>query len=259
MPFIDCEGARVFWRTDGHPEAPALVLANSLGSDISLWDDVVPALATQFHVIRLDLPGHGASSVSGERMQWSVAQLADQALKVADAAGAQSFDFIGVSVGGMIGLHLAANTARVRRLVVSNSAATHNPQVWTDRIRAAQDKGLAPLVDGTMQRWFSPGFLARNPPRLATIREHFLQVDPRGYVGVCGAIRDLDLVGSLRRITAPTLVISGANDAAMPPGASEAIAGGVAQGRHLQLPVAHIPHVEDPGPFTEAVLHHLRS
>ena len=259
MPFIDSEGARIFWRTDGHPEAPALVLANSLGSDISLWDGVLPQLAEHFHVIRLDLPGHGASSVTSDRAQWSVAQLAAQVLQVADAAGARSFDFVGVSVGGMIGLHLAANTPRVHRLVVANSAATSNAGVWTDRIRAAQEQGLGPLVDGTMQRWFSPTFLARNPPRLATIREHFLQVDPRGYVGVCAAIRDLDLAASLHRVTVPTLVISGANDVAMPPGAGEAIAQGVAHGRHLQLPVAHIPHIEDPGPFAEAVLSHLRS
>jgi 3-oxoadipate enol-lactonase len=259
MPFISCEGVRVFWRTDGRPEAPALVLANSLGSDTSLWDALVPELVRKYHVIRLDLPGHGASIVSGEKTQWTVPELASHVLQAADAAGAQSFDFVGVSIGGMIGLWLGANSKRVKRLVVSNTAATSNPPVWTDRIRTSQDKGLSALVDGTMQRWFSAEFLAQGSPQLATIREHFLQVDPRGYAGCCAAIRDLAIESELRGVSAPTLVISGKHDVAMPPGAAQAIADAVPQGRQLELPVAHIPHIQAPAPFLEAVLQHLES
>ncbi|HSV78330.1 MAG TPA: 3-oxoadipate enol-lactonase [Ramlibacter sp.] len=257
MPFIACEGARVFWRTDGRPDAPTLVLANSLGSDTSLWDRMLPALIRDFHVIRLDLPGHGASSISGPRAEWTIPELASHVLHVAEAAGAARFSFVGVSIGGMIGLWLAANTSRVQRLVASNTSATVDAAVWTERLRIAGDKGLSALVDGTMQRWFSAAFLASGSPELATIREHFLQVDPKGYIGCCAAIRDVDLHGNLQRITTPTLVISGTHDVAMPPVAGRAIASAIPKARYLELPVAHIPHIEKPDPFLEAVLQHL--
>jgi len=259
MPFINSEGAHVFWRTDGRPGAPALVLANSLGSDTSLWDALVPELVRDYHVIRLDLPGHGASMVTGEKTQWTVPELASHVLQVADAARAEVFDFVGVSIGGMIGLWLAANTRRVKRLVVSNTAATSNPPIWAERIRVSAEQGLSALVDGTMQRWFSPEFLGQDTPQLATIREHFLQVDQRGYAGCCAAIRDLDIQGGLRRISVPTLVISGKHDVAMPPGAAQAIADAIPNARHLELPVAHIPHIEDPAAFLAPVRQHLGS
>ncbi|NDZ18056.1 3-oxoadipate enol-lactonase [Variovorax sp. WS11] len=259
MPYLDVEGARVFWRTDGHPDAPALVLANSLGSDTSLWDGIVPRLMQDHHVIRLDLPGHGASDVSGTKAAWTVPELALHVLRAADAGGAAAFDFVGVSIGGMIGLHLAARSGRVNKLVVSNTAASSDPAIWMERIRISREKGLQPLVSGTMQRWFAPEFVAADSPQLATIREHFLQVDPRGYAGCCAAIRDVDLLKELQQIRIPTLVISGKNDMAMPAGASNSIASAIQGSRHLELPVAHIPHVEDPLPFLDAVSTHLKS
>jgi len=259
MPFIDCEGVRVYWREDGRPQAPALVLANSLGSDTSLWDGVMPVLSRQYRVIRLDLPGHGASGLSGARRAWTVADLAQHVSQAADAAGAQTFAFVGVSVGGMIGLWLAAHGQRVRRLVVSNTSAGVEAGTWNERIRIAREQGLGPLVDGTMQRWFDPAYLARDPVEVATIRTHFLQVDPQGYIGCSEAIRDVALAPeALGRVRAPTLVIAGAHDAAMPPRLGQAIAQAVPGARYAELPVAHIPHIADPAPFLDLVLEHLR-
>jgi len=258
MPFLDLDDASVFWRTDGHPNRPALVLANSLGSDTALWDGVIPRLVQHYHVIRLDLPGHGASRLTGSKDEWTVAGLAAHVLKAADAAGASEFDFAGISIGGMIGLELAAHSSRVKRLIVSNTASTSDPKMWADRIRTIKATGLHAAVDATMQRWFSPGFLKSDTPLLATIREHFLQVDLRGYTGCSAAIRDLDLQAGLPRIQAPTLVISGENDTAMPAGSAQAITRAIPGARHVELPTYHIPHIEDPAPFIDAVLAHLR-
>lgn len=259
MPLINCDGARVFWRTDGRPDAPALVLVNSLGSDTSLWDGILPALLRSYRVIRLDLPGHGASSLTGAKVTWTVPTLASHVLHVAEAAGAPRFSLVGVSVGGMIGLWLAANSNRVQRLVVSNTSASVNASVWNERMRTAREKGLQALVDGTMQRWFNAAYLSSDPTEVATIREHFLQVDQEGYLGCCTAIRDVDLHAELPRITVPTLVIAGTHDGAMPPELGQAIANAVPAARYVELPVAHIPHIEAPAPFLDVVLQHLNT
>lgn len=258
MPFIECDGARVFWRTDGRRDAPALVLANSLGSDTSLWDGLMPTLLRHYRVLRLDLPGHGASSLIGSRITWTVPRLANHVLQAADAAGMGKFSFAGVSVGGMIGLWLAANSARVERLVVSNTSASVDPGVWNDRIRIAREKGLQALVDGTMQRWFNADYLAKDPVEVATIREHFLQVELEGYIGCSEAIRDVDLHACLAQVRCPTLVIAGISDAAMPPRLGQVVADAVPGAAYVELPAAHIPHIADPRPFLEMVLHHLQ-
>jgi len=258
MPFIDCEGARIFWREDGRPSSPALILGNSLGSDTSLWDGLVPALSRDYRVIRLDLPGHGASALSGGKATWTVPELAGHVLQVADAARAQDFSFVGVSVGGMIGIWLAAHGDRVRRLVVSNTSARVDAGVWNDRIRTAREQGLPALVDGTMQRWFDPAYLAADPVEVATIRTHFLQVEPQGYIGCSEAIRDVDLrPAALEGVRAPTLVIAGARDAAMPPALGQAIARTIPHARYVELPTLHIPHIADPAAFLDLVLRHL--
>ncbi|WP_428851451.1 alpha/beta fold hydrolase [Imbroritus primus] len=217
----------------------------------------MPALLRHYRVLRLDLPGHGASSLIGGRTTWTVPQLANQVLLAADAAGIDQFSFVGVSVGGMIGLWLAANTVRVRRLVVSNTSASVDAGVWSARIQTAREQGLQALVDGTMQRWFNAGYLATDPVDVATIREHFLQVELGGYIGCSEAIRDVDLHACLAHISAPTLVIAGIDDAAMPPRLGRAIADAVPGAQYVELATAHIPHIAEPLPFLETILHHL--
>ena len=259
MPFVRREGRRVYWRTDGRPESPALLLTNSLGSDTSLWDAVVPALARHFHVLRLDMPGHGASDVPSSYTEWTIEDLARDALAVADAAGASRFCYAGISIGGMIGIWLAANVPeRLERAALSNTAAEVASGPWAERIATVRAKGLPALVDAVMQRWFTSEFLQKNGVELATIREHFLQTDPAGYAGCCAAIRDLRIGELLGRISAPMLVIAGTHDAAMPPALGRALAVGIPQATYLELPVAHIPHPEQPERFTRAIEEHMR-
>lgn len=255
MPFIKRDGARIYWRVDGKPDRPALLLGNSLGTDHSLWDSAMPQLMQHFCVIRFDKRGHGASAVSpgSQPDDYSIEMLARDTLEVADAAGARRFHYAGISVGGMIGMWLGANAAdRVERMVLSNTAAKMPSEVWAGRIAAVLAGGMAALVDSTMERWFTPAFLARNDEILATIRRTFLQVDPAGYIGCCVAIRDMDLRASLGRIATPTLVVTGTHDLGTPKTLGEKVADSIAGASCIELPMGHIPLPEQTSRFIAA-------
>lgn len=258
MPFILRDGARLYWRVDGRPEAPALLLGNSLGTDHSLWDAVMPALTRRFRVIRFDKRGHGASDVPPGRTEWTIEDLARDALAVADAAAAPRFAYLGISIGGMIGLWLGAHAPeRIERLVLSNTAASLPREPWAERIDAVRRLGMAGLADAILQRWFTDAWRASADVQLATIRTHFLQVDPAGYIGCCAAIRDMELQDAPARLRAPVLVLTGTHDVSTPKALGEAIAAQAPDAACVELPVAHIPHPEQPERFLAAVLRFL--
>jgi 3-oxoadipate enol-lactonase / 4-carboxymuconolactone decarboxylase len=252
MPFIERDGARIHWRLDGHPGRPALVLVNSLGTDQSLWDPVMPGLLRRFQVLRLDKRGHGASQASPG--DYTIELLAGDVLTAMDAAGIDQADYCGVSIGGMIGLWLAAHAPkRFRRFVLSNTSAKMVSAAFADRIAAVRAGGMASIADAVMGRFFTQGFVTRADERFHSVRRALLQVDPAGYIGCCAAIRDMDLRPALAQITAPVLVISCPGDLSTPPAMGEEIVAGVRNARHVQLPLAHVPHVEAPSRFTDLV------
>lgn len=252
MPFISIEGARLYWRCDGADDRPALLLGNSIGTDHCLWDPVVAEFSRAFRVIRFDMHGHGASeSPPGE---YSLERLARDALAVADAAGAARFHYAGISLGGMIGMWLGANAPeRLDRLVLANTAPFYGPEGWAARIAAVKAGGMAAVADLVMGRFFTPEFVAAAGARYATARRTLLAVDPAGYMGCCAAIRDMDLRGALAKIGAPTLVLSGARDQAAPPEQGRAIAQAIRGAVHAELPCAHLPTLEAPADFADAV------
>jgi 3-oxoadipate enol-lactonase/4-carboxymuconolactone decarboxylase len=254
MPFIQTDGARLYWRCDGADDRPALLLGNSIGTDHCLWDPVMPALTAAFRVIRFDMRGHGASEApAGE---YSLAQLGQDALAVADAAGAARFHYAGISLGGMVGMWLGANApARLERLVLANTAPHFPPEGWAARIAAVQKGGMSPIADMVMGRFFTPGFVAAQGPLYGSTRRNLLAVDPAGYIGCCAAIRDMDLRGSLAQIKAPTLVICGSEDQATPPAQGQSIAAAIPGAACIELAgCAHIPTLETPAAFVEALL-----
>ncbi len=253
MPFATAGDARLYWRADGRTDRPALLLGNSLGTDHALWDAVMPTLMERFRVIRYDMRGHGASDAPPG--DYSIERLGEDALAVADAAGAQHFHWAGISLGGMVGMWLGAHAAaRVQRLVLSNTAAKLDPSIWAERIAKVQAQGMGAIVDAVMQRFFTARFIERGSARYATARETFLGLDPAGYCGCCAAIRDMDQQESVKRITAPTLVITGALDLATPAPFGQAIAASITGARIASLPVAHIPHLEVPLEFCDLVV-----
>ncbi|MFA7666939.1 MAG: alpha/beta fold hydrolase, partial [Burkholderiaceae bacterium] len=207
MPVLEHRGARLHWRLDGHPERPALVLVSSLGTDQSLWDPLMPGLLRRFQVLRVDKRGHGLSAASPG--DYTIALLAGDVLAAMDAAGIARAHFCGVSIGGMIGLWLAANAAeRFERFVLSNTTAKTAPEGFADRIAQVREGGMARVADTALSRFFTAGFVTRADERFHTVRRSLLQTDPAGYIGCCAAIRDMDLRPELARITAPVLVVT---------------------------------------------------
>jgi 3-oxoadipate enol-lactonase/4-carboxymuconolactone decarboxylase len=244
---------RIYWRSDGPRSLPALVLGNSLGTDFSLWDPVLPRLMRHFRVIRFDMRGHGASDVPAG--PYTMAQLAGDLAAVVQAAGLDRFHYCGVSLGGMVGLAYAQRPDhRLAKLVLSNTAVQFPADVWGARLQNVERGGMAAIEQAVLGRFFTPRFLALDDPRVAQVRETLLSIDPRGYAGCCAAIRDMRIADDLPSIRVPVLVLTGAQDLSTPPERGIEIAAAIAGAEVAALPGAHIPMVELPVQWGDAVL-----
>jgi 3-oxoadipate enol-lactonase len=254
MPFAEVNGARLLYRFDGPEDAPVLMLCNSLGTDHTMWDPQVPALARQLRVLRYDRRGHGASAVTPG--PYTIEQLGRDALGLLDALGIARVRFCGLSLGGMTGMWVGTHAAeRVEKLVLCNTAAQIGaPDPWNARIDAVRKGGMQAIEPGVLARWFTPKFLERPTPMLGRMREVLLGLSPEGYAAACAAVRDMDQRESIARVTAPTLVIAGTHDAATPPAAGQFIAATIPGARYVELDAAHISNVEAADRFTETVL-----
>jgi len=254
MPFAEVNGARLHYRFDGPEGAPVLVLCNSLGTDLSMWDPQVPAFARKLRVLRYDRRGHGASAVTPG--PYTIDQLARDMLGLLDQLGIDRVRFCGLSLGGMTGMWLGTHAGkRIEKLVLCNTAAQiGSPDPWNARIEAVRKGGMGAIEPGVLARWFTPNFLAQPTPMLGRMREVLLRLSPEGYAACCAAVRDMDQRESIAGITAPTLVIAGTHDAATPPAAGQFIAKQIPGARYVELDAAHISNVEAADRFTEAVL-----
>ncbi|WBB61856.1 3-oxoadipate enol-lactonase [Streptomyces sp. WMMC500] len=237
---------------EGPPAAPALLLGNSLGTSTALWDDVAPGLTAARRVVRWDLPGHGASPARLVSPGATVADLADRVLELADGLGLDRFCYAGVSLGGAIGLHLAAHhPERVDRLaVVSSSARFSAPEQWRERAALVRRAGTGPVAETAATRWFTPGFT--HPRLLADLRA----ADPAAYAACCDALAAYDLRPALPEIAAPLLVVCGREDPVTPPAHSRELADAIPGATLTELPGAsHLAPAERP----RAVLAALRT
>jgi 3-oxoadipate enol-lactonase len=247
------DGCPINVEVEGSASAPALMLSNSLGTNLHMWDDQAGEFARHFRLIRYDRRGHSKSGVS--QGPYSMERFGRDVIAVLDALGVKKTSWCGLSMGGMVGQWLGANAPdRIEKLVLSNTHYYYADKTpWDDRIKTVREKGLASMVDANMQRWFTDGFRSRAPDVMARMKEMFVATDPKGYIACCEAIRDMDFRESNPRITAPTLVIVGARDAATPPAAGEAIAKQIKGAKVMSLDAAHISSMEQPKPYTEAV------
>jgi 3-oxoadipate enol-lactonase/4-carboxymuconolactone decarboxylase len=257
MPFFENGPARCFYRVHGRDDKPALFLSHSLGQDHGMWDLQAEWLAAHFRVIRYDTRGHGVSGAPAG--DYAVADLAQDALRLADHLKIDRFAWCGVSLGGMIAQWLAINApSRVTAVVLANTSARPDAQLLEARRTAVLADGTAPIIDTILQRFFSPRFLAANSTVVADSRRTVLATDRVGYAGCCAAIRDMNLVESLGRIACPALVIQGDLDVAFPwNGHGDTLAKGVPGAQVVHLPAAHLSNLERPRSFTAAVLQFL--
>lgn len=254
MPFVDAGGVPIFHRRDGPEDGPVLVLSNSLGTDLEMWAPQLPALSARFRVLRYDSRGHGRSGVPPG--PYAIERLGRDALALLDALGLERVSFCGLSMGGMVGQWLGAHAGgRLDRLVLANtSACIGAPEVWNAHIATVRAEGMAAIVPGLIDRWFTKGFQARDPETVARIAATLRATDPEGYVAACAAVRDMDQREAIRAIRVPTLVLAGRHDQATPPEQARLIAERVPGAEPVELDAAHLGNVEAAEAFTGAVL-----
>lgn len=246
MPFAIREDVRVYWKLDGAPDLPVLVLLNSIGTDMALWETSVPHLLRAFRLLRIDARGHGASDAPDG--DYSLAMLADDVIAVMDAAGVQTAAVAGVSLGGMIAMELAlAYPTRVTALALVCTSATMDAGAWRERIELVRAEGTAAIADMAMGRFLSPRFVATHGGAAESVRQGLIAMADTGYAGCGAAIRDMALIHRLPAIAMPTLVVAGDRDVSTPfAGHGERIVAAMPDAHVVHLDAAHLAPIETP-------------
>ena len=251
--------ARLHSERSGPDDAPVLVLGGSLGTTLAMWDPQVARLADRRRIVRYDHRGHGGSPAP--LGPYAIDELGRDVLDLLDGLGCARASYCGLSLGAMVGMWLAANAPeRIERLVLlCTSAHLPPPSAYRDRAATVRAAGTPEVVaDAVLARWLTPAWAQENPGPAAWLREMFSQVSAEGYAGCCEAIAALDLRADLKRISAPTLVVAGAEDPATPPAHAELIAAGVPGARLVVLErAAHLASVERADAVSDLIADHL--
>jgi 3-oxoadipate enol-lactonase len=257
MPVINVDGCPIHVVVEGPDDAPVLMLSNSIGSDLHMWDDQVGPFTEHFRLLRYDRRGHGKSDVP--EGPYTMERLGRDVIGVIDALGIEKVNWCGLSMGGMVGQWLGANAPeRIEKLVLSNTSCYYaDKQPWNDRFTFAREKGLAAMAGPMMERWFTPGFREQAPEAIARVSESFVATPLAGFIACGEAVRDMDHRDLLPKITAPTLVMIGRHDPATVPAAGEYIRDNIPGAETFVIDAAHISNIEQPKEYAEAVLSFL--
>ncbi|HXP20010.1 MAG TPA: 3-oxoadipate enol-lactonase [Streptosporangiaceae bacterium] len=245
---------------DGPPDAPVLVLGNSLGTTRAVWEPQLPAFGSHFRLLRYEHPGHGGSAAAPG--PYSIEELGAGVLALLDSCGIERAAYCGISLGGMIGIWLAANAPeRITALGLCCTSAYLPPaSAWLERAGLVRSAGMRSVSRLVVSRWFAPAFADRQPAVPESFVAQFERTDPQGYAGCCEAIAGMDLRDSLGSISAPTLVIAGSEDPATPPAHGAVIAAGISGARLIVVRgAAHLANVSAAGQVTAALLGHVRA
>ena len=258
---IKANGIQMNYELSGRKDAPVVVLSHSLASSLRMWDPQMDMLESHFRVLRYDTRGHGKSEAPAGA--YTLELLGEDAIGLLDGLGIDKVQWVGLSMGGMIGQCLALNHAdRLKSLALCDTAAivpAVAQPIWQERIDTARDKGLGALVEATMERWFTPPFIIQGSKWLTLIRGEFLATPLPGYIGCSEAIRRLNYLDRLAAIKVPTLIIVGEDDPGTPVAASEAIQSCIPHSRLIILKSArHLSNVEQSEAFNAALLKFLK-
>jgi 3-oxoadipate enol-lactonase len=257
MPFADLPYARIHYALSGDSSLSTLVLANSLGTNYSIWNAQVPEFEKYFRLLRYDMRGHGQSSVPPP--PYSVPELAADVLALADFLAIERFHFCGLSIGGMIGMSLALQSpARLKKLVLCSTAAKIGTfESWNTRVEMVRTQGMTEIARATPPRWFTPNFQTSSPQLIAAVVRSIESLSPDGYIGGCCAVRDFDARATVSNIRTPVLVISATHDPAAPPSDGRFLADHISGASYAELNASHISIMEDPQRFSSEVLNFL--
>ncbi|UPK32971.1 3-oxoadipate enol-lactonase [Bradyrhizobium sp. 186] len=254
MPMIDADGCLINVSVEGRDGGPTLMLSNSLGCTLQMWEPQMKALTQVFRVIRYDRRGHGKSNVPPG--PYSMERFGRDVLAILDDLNIEKVHWCGLSMGGMVGQWLGANAPeRFGKLILANTSCYYaEPTKWLERIQAVKEGGIAAVADAVIGGWLTADFREREPQITAKMKSMLLASPVEGYLACCEALSTLDQRELLPKIKSPTLVIAGRHDMATPISAGELIRSNIPGASMTIIDAAHISNVEQPHAFTDAVV-----
>ncbi|MBD3664234.1 3-oxoadipate enol-lactonase [Sulfitobacter aestuariivivens] len=258
MQIFDTGDVRLHYRVDGPDDGAPVVFANSLGTDLRLWDPILPLLPQGLRIIRFDKRGHGLSSCPPA--PYSMGALITDCERLLDHVGVKECVFVGLSIGGMIAQGLAVKRLDlIRAMVLSNTAAKiGTPDLWAERIKGVEHGGIESLADAVMERWFSAQFCAT--PELELWRNMLVQQTAAGYAGCSAAISGTDFYTPTSGLRLPVLGIAGSEDGSTPPDLVRETVDLIPASRfHLIRKAGHLPCVEQPAEYARVLTDFLKS
>jgi 3-oxoadipate enol-lactonase len=261
MRIINTATLKINYADDGPNDAPVIIFSNSLGSNLSMWQSQVDHFKSDFRVIRYDHRGHGNTEVAAGPYSFEV--LCNDVVALMDALGIERAHFAGLSMGGMTALGLALDHPdRVFGITAANCVAAIAPEglkVWDERIAAISANGLEPILDGTIQRWFTQPTIDARPDEMKAVAGMIAATPVEGYLACCEALKKLNYLKRLSSISTPTLFIAGTHDLGAPAAAMQDMHGRVSDSRYVELDAAHISNMERPHEFNQTLGDFIRS
>ena len=258
MHMADLGDVRLHYRIDGPDDGAPVVFANSLGTDMRLWDPILPLLPPGLRILRYDKRGHGLSTCPDA--PYAMGSLVGDVERLMDHLGFRDALFVGLSIGGLIAQGLTVKRLDlVRAMVLSNTGAKiGTKEMWGDRIAAVEADGIEALADATMERWFSRAFLAT--PELELWRNLLVRQPDAGYAGCSAAISGTDFYATTATLRLPTLGIAGSEDGATPPDLVRETVDLVPGSQfHLIRRAGHLPCVEQPEEYAQVLTDFMRA
>jgi 3-oxoadipate enol-lactonase len=254
MPQFERDGVEFNVTLDGPENKPPLMLSNSLGTNLQMWEPQMANFTKLFRVIRYDRRGHGKSGVPPA--PYSMERFGRDVLAILDDLNIDRVHWCGLSMGGMVGQWLGANAPdRLNKIILANTSCYYpDPTNWLNRIKAVKAGGIAAIADTVIAGWLTADFREREPRIAENLKSMLLATPAEGYLACCEALSTLDQRDLLPRIKSPTLVIAGRHDMATPLAAGEFIRSQIPGASLTILDAAHISNVEQPHAFSDAVI-----
>ncbi len=259
MPYFTLNDVNIYYRLDGDPRAPVLLLLNAMGTSLEMWQPQIQHLSEHFNVLRCDSRGHGWSSVTPG--PYSIAQLGGDIIDLLDHLGIARAHVCGSSMGGMTAMWLALHhPQRVHGLILSNTAAYIGPPgSWNARVAAVERGGMEAIAAAVVARWFTLDYALLRTEQIGGLVSMFSATPAAGYAASCMAVRECDLRADVAGIDAPTLVICGSGDLWTPPADGHFLHHQIVGSRYLELDAGHLANQQQPARFGRAVAEFLQA
>ena len=240
---------------DGPQDGPVLIFSNSLGANLTMWDAQAAHFSDRYRILRYDQRGHGGSEVVTS--PYTFDDLGDDVIALMDALEIERAHFVGLSMGGMTALSLGIRHAhRMTSLTPCNCVASFSDEAratWDDRINVIEKGGLEAVLDATIERWFTAGFIEAAPDIVVSVREMVSATAVPGYLACCAALKQLDYAAGLSSIALPTLFIAGTHDVGTPAAAMREMHAQVSGAQYVELDAAHVSNIEQADRFNAAL------